>query len=290
MYTIQKTKKRIWFRLLFRVLIFILALLVLTTIKKSGPVRGFFYELYRESSRVIFEFKTREVPAIESAHFRVFYSRNDEQYAKMVLGAAERFYPPVAKKYFFEKNHKIPIMIYSSREELNASFGWQSNESAIGVYYTGVIRVLSPAIWIEGNSPEEIQQTFVHAGPMAHELTHLVVDYATRGNCPRWLTEGLAQMEEYRLTGFRFVGSPGDKEYYSLKEMDERFDALENQALAYQGSLSVVEYIEVQYGGDILQDIINHLSKGKDIRQAIKDSIGIEMSELEQNWRERSGF
>lgn len=279
-----------WPRFFLRAVLFVLTLAVLAAVKLPGQVRGVAYGLYREVSRISIEYKVTNMPVMESAHFRVVYREKDAVYAGMVLEAAEKFYKPLAEKYQLKNNHKILVMIYPSREELNASFGWQSNESAIGVYYVGVIRVLSPASWIEEQDIEKIKDVFVKTGPMAHELTHLAVDYATRGNCPRWLTEGLAQLEEYRLTGFRFADRNDQGGFYSLKEMDKNFDDLADQSLAYRESLSVVEYINTRYGEESLKDILFHLNNGKTIDQAIKIVIGVDMSELEQKWRDWSGF
>ncbi len=279
-----------WPRFFLRAALFVLTLAVLAAVKLPGQARGFAYGLYREVSRISLEHKFRNMPALESAHFRVIYREKDAVYAGMVLEAAEKFYQPLAEKYRLKNNKKILVMIYPSREELNASFGWQSNESAIGVYYVGVIRVLSPASWIVGQDIEEIKDVFLKSGPMAHELTHLAVDYATGGNCPRWLTEGLAQLEEYRLTGFRFANKSDQGGFYSLKEMDKNFDDLVDQSLAYRESLSVVEYINTRYGEESLKDILFHLNNGKKIDQAIKTALGVDMSEMEQKWRNWSGF
>lgn len=279
-----------WPQFFLKAALFVLTLAMLVAVKLPGQARGLAYEFYREVYRVCLEYKVRSMPVMESANFKVKYQQKNALYAGMVLDAAEKFYQPVADKYQLKNNHKFTIMIYPSKEELNASFGWQASESAIGVYYVGVIRVLSPESWIEGQDIEKIRESFIQTGPMAHELTHLAVDYATRGNCPRWLTEGLAQLEEYRLIGFRFTEQDSQGDFYSLIEMDKDFDSLTNQNLAYRESLSVVEYIDSRYGEDSLKGLLAQLNSGKTIDQAIKTVLEVEMSEMEQNWRDWSGF
>lgn len=284
--------KTYWAGLLLRAALFFLTLAVVAAVRLPVQVRGYAYELYREAARANVEFKSRNLPSLEGNYVKVKYQESDRMYAGVVLEAAEKFYRPVADKYGLNAGRKVTVMIYPTREELNASFGWSASESAMGVYWVGVIKVLSPASWVEGEDPREIREVFMNTGPMAHELTHLAVDYATRGNCPRWLTEGLAQLEEYRLTGFRFAdqaGTGGDR-FYSLKEMDRGFDDLPDQALAYREALCVVEYIDAVYGQEKLLDIVSYLGNGRAIGAAVRESLGVDMASLERNWRTWSGF
>lgn len=287
----RNIRKKTYPGFLLRAALFFLTLAVLATVRLPAQVRGYAYELYREAARANVELKARNLPTLDGSHIRVKYQESDRPYAEMVLEASEKFYSPIAKKYGLKVNRKITVMVYPSREALNASFGWPASESAMGVYWVGVIRVLSPATWIQQTDPQEMQEVFVSAGPMAHEITHLAVDYATRGNCPRWLTEGLAQLEEYRLTGFRFPDPlRSSEQVYSLEQMDRDFDNLEDQSLAYRESLSVVEYMVSVYGEDKLKEILALLGNGRSIEDSVEQVLGLKLVELERNWQMSSGF
>lgn len=288
----KKQKKGIFSAgFLFRAALILLSLALAAAVRLPSQIRGYTYELYREIAGAHMNFRNRDLPSLEGRYVRVVYRVEDAGYAPIVLEASEKFYRPVAEKYGLKSSKKVTVVVYPSREELNASFGWPASESAMGVYWAGVIRVLSPAAWAEGESMEEMRESFINAGPMAHELTHLAVDYATRGNCPRWFTEGLAQFEEHRLTGFRFSYQRSDsEEFYSLKEMDGSFDDLPDQALAYRESLSAVEYIDSVYGEEKLREIVRLLGSGHGMGQSLKMALGVDQDSFEQNWRTWSGF
>lgn len=264
------------------------ALLILAAFFMKMPysIKNNSYALFREGLRQKALWSTRTMPTLNGDHFKIRYTLGNEQDAVLVLTAAERFYYPIAEKYGFTGKGKIPIIVYNSRVELNHHFGWEANESAMGVYWAGVIRVLSPQVWIDEANPEMYQEKFMQSGPMAHEFTHLVVDYITAGNYPRWFTEGMAQFEEYKLTGFEFEALPAtlDQPPYPLAEMNLRFDELPNQPLAYRQSYLAVRYIAEVHGEDTLKEILKNLAAGNKMEIALEKALGVKMKTFEENY------
>ncbi|MBF7081456.1 hypothetical protein IT084_00475 [Desulfallas sp. Bu1-1] len=266
--------------LLFAVSVFLL-------VRVPDGVKGYIYSIFREIARGQMLLRTQGWRQMEDAHFIIRY-RGDEDSARLVLETSRIFYRRICNDLSCVPGKKIPIVVYPSREELNASFGWPASENAMGVYWGGVIRVLAPEAWIRDSDPEVVEQIFQQAGPMAHEITHLVLDYLARGNYPRWFTEGLAQYEEYKITGFMFDHPEGiwDRGLYPLQRMDRNFDALPDQALAYRESLSVVEYIVAVYGEDGLNNIIRNLARGINLADSLEQALGMDMISFEKAWHE----
>jgi len=253
-----------------------------------GSVKGYAYGAFREAAKINIMVRTWGWDSLEGEHFLVRHRPEDQAGAQLVLAAAEKFYPRVAEDFNYLGKGKIPIIVYPSREELNASFGWPASESAMGVYWGGVIRVLSPEVWISPGLPAETAEIFMESGPMAHELTHLVVDYLARGNYTRWFTEGLAQYQEYKLTGFLFDDPAGtlQQELYPLRDLNRGFDALPNQSLAYRQSLAAVEYIVEFYGEDRLHKIITELGRGAAMNGVFMQVLGVDLVKFEQQWHQ----
>lgn len=264
---------------------FVLVVTLLCKLPASAKFYG--YGVIRELIKLHTVIGTLNMEKATSRHFYVKFNPEDRVDVDMVLETAERFYYPVANDFGFAPRGRIPLIIYSSREELNRSFGWEANESAMGVYWAGTIRLLSPRAWIEEREPALVKETFVSSGPMAHELAHLMVDYLTGGNYPRWFTEGIAQYEEYKLTGFEFVDSAGSlkQPLYSMKSLTDDFDNLPNQSLAYRESLAAVRYIVYRYGESALLDLIKDLGKGEDFNRALKTVTGVDQYYFENQWQ-----
>ncbi len=267
----------------------IIAVVFILTVTMMGKfpaaVRFYGYGAVRELVKLHTVIGSWNMDKLTSEHFYVKFKPEDRDSATLVLATAERFYHPVTEDFGFTPRSRIPIILHSTREEINRSFGWEANESAMGVYWAGTVRVLAPEAWIEESEPGRVRDVFVSSGPMAHELTHLMVDYLTGGNYPRWFTEGVAQYEEYKLTGFEFNDSYGSlrQTLYSMKDLTIDFDDLPNQSLAYRQSFAAVRYIVHHSGEKALFDLIKELGRGSDFNKAMQDVMQIDASRFEVN-------
>jgi hypothetical protein len=167
---------------------------------------------------------------------------------------------------------------------LNRVFGWGKDESAMGVYWAGVIRVLSPRAWM-GDTPVGQQQQVLQAqGPVAHEYTHLLVDYKTGGNYTRWLTEGLAQYAEQTIAG----GNPPDRERLEVDEpmnqLDKRFDDPVWQDYSYTVSLDMISYLISRYGSGRIPRLLNALDCGEPMDKAFGQVYGITLDQFVRDY------
>lgn len=264
----------------------LIIIVLLVCCRYPRAVRGRFYAVFRDCARISLELQTRGYQQAEGKHFRVKYLPRDADIVDVVLEAAEKVYEPVNDALGFSPRGKVPIVVYPSGEELANCFGWPSDQGALGAYWVGTIRVLSPKAWIGDES--RFSDRFWEAGPMAHEYTHFVVDYITRGNCPRWLTEGLAQWEDRELTGFVFdfySEEMAAQKPYRLEQLDRDFDDQPCQMLAYWQSLAAIEFIDKQYSINKVKELINRLGEGYNQEVAFKTTFGITFDEFESSYQ-----
>lgn len=226
--------------------------------------------------------KTAHFSVTETEHFKIKYTEPDKAYIPMICNASEQAYQLVSRVFAQEPQGKTTIVVYPDSASLSASFGWDRDQKAMGVYWGGSIRILTPREWIGSADADEL---FAREGPMVHEFTHLMVDEITRGNYNRWWTEGVAQYVEKNITGFQFTdpfvgGRP--VYYYELDSLERKFDSL-NQQVAYWQALKIVEYIVDEYGEDSLFDILKALGQGLNMKQAIEHTLVIDYDTFENN-------
>lgn len=224
----------------------------------------------------------------ESSHFIIRYREEDAQMVPMITAAAEQAYEPVTTSLGYSPARKSTVVVMSSRREMQKSLGWSAEQSAMGVYWAGMIQVLSPRAWLRGDSLVDQTDDFIRNGPLAHEFTHLVVDAKARGNYPRWFTEGIAQYQEYRLNGYEWITASNTltRELYTISDLEKNFDDLPNQSLAYRESFAAVRYIYENYGDTSIREILDELNRGKAMPGALKDVLGMDYPQYEEAWQQ----
>jgi len=243
------------------------------------------YPLVRKAAEVKVNYETRNMSVYETDHFRIKYTQVDGDIVDMIAEAAEAAYTPVTDELGYAPPGKTLLLVHPNRDELRQAFGWSGNESAMGVYWGGVIQLLSPHVWLSGG---DSVQEFIHSGPMVHEYTHLVFDHITNGNYPRWFTEGLAQYVEYRANHYEWQTATNnlDGKLYSMTELEGNFDKLPNQSLAYRQSLAAVRYIAEVYGEDKLREIIIGLKEGRSMDKVVEKILGLDYAAFEHSWQQ----
>lgn len=227
--------------------------------------------------------RTGQWNEIITDNYRIKYLPVDEAYIDMVAEAAEEAYTAISNELGRTIDRRTTILVYPDNKSLAASFGWDKDEKALGVYWGGTIRILSPQAWLDNAGQKE---RFVKEGPMVHEFTHLMVDEMTRGNYNRWWTEGIAQYTERKITGFEFA-SPfeGKRElfYYTLDKLEKDYDRL-NQRIAYWQSVQIVDFIVEHYGEDQIYVICDYLYQGDSMAKAVEKALGTDYGGFSRNF------
>lgn len=229
------------------------------------------------------DIKTIGFNEIQTDHFRIKYLPIDEGYINLVVDTAEHAYTSVSSIFGQEPKTRTTIIVYPDNQSLAESFGWDKDEKAMGVYWAGSIRILSPRVWLAGANRGE---QFFKEGPVHHEFAHLMVDEITKGNYNRWWTEGIAQYVEKKITGFEFADPFEHKKarfYYPLSTLQKKFDSLDQQ-IAYWQSLKAVEFIADQYGEKSIFEILANLAEGSNLNNAFIKVLGIDLEQFEDKF------
>jgi len=225
--------------------------------------------------------------SLESTRFHLRFTEKDRAVAEWVVHEAEQaaslveeilpYHPPAAKPW---------LVIAPDQATIRQSFGWGEGTGALGVYLLDTIILLSPQAY-EGGDDAERQLQFVRQGPLVHEFTHYVLDVRSRGNYPRWFSEGLAQLIEYRLLGFEWLEADSSLGHrlYEQDELDYSFEELPRQALAYRQALSMVTYLESLRGLEGLNLLLDKLAEGLPFYLAVEAVYGLDRDSLVESWR-----
>jgi hypothetical protein len=122
---------------------------------------------------------------------------------------------------------------------------------------------------------------------LKHELTHSFISQMTRGRCPTWLNEGVAQMMEPRsmaAEGRNLAMLYGAERNIPLNQLEGsfvKFSAME-ATLAYAQSLAAVEYIRDTYGMGDVATVLRRIGEGQSTESALRSTIHSGYAQLEQ--------
>lgn len=223
-----------------------------------------------------------------SEHYDLYFTAADENVAHLILATAERVWAPVSAQMSTTPSSRVPLILYPSRDDLRQAFGWGQSESALGVYWQGTIRLLSPNVWLDGMQREYDLEEFARLNPVAHELTHYILDERTGGNYPRWFTEALAQQVEERVTGYVWLEPTSriTQDLYGYDELSTAFQALPNQSLAYRQSYLFLRWLADRNGEQAVEQLIQRLARGVAFPDAFAAVYGSPPGQLFREWQQ----
>lgn len=245
--------------------ILLIAVLLTLIIYQFEILQVSFYPVVRhiEKARILRYAKDFEI--LETQNFIIRYEKEDEEYAKLTASIADKYYESICNMYEYIPSSKSDVIIYKDEKGFIENLRFNRGSTPIGVYYSGVINILSPGIWIQDT--ENLEEIYEHNGPVLHEFTHLLIDDITRGNYPMWLTEGLALYTEYKFTGFEWQDYNHDEHMITLEDLDKRFDDID-QNIAYRKSFEVVKGISDTWGFEKMRHMLDILGKGNSINKS----------------------
>jgi Tfp pilus assembly protein PilF len=212
----------------------------------------------------------------ESRHFTLHYQgdRTSPELQEQILATLESAYQDISRQLSFEPAENIIVILYTKTEfmDITEAPTWASalNDGKLRIPIGGISAV-------DG----EVERN------LRHELTHSFVHWLSKGHCPTWLNEGLAQLMEPRSAGMyaRELGPlflerkaiPFAALHYSFT----RFSAAQAE-IAYAESLSATEYLRDRYGMFEITRMLQSIGSGVEPETALTNSTGMDYDALAQ--------
>jgi tetratricopeptide (TPR) repeat protein len=200
-----------------------------------------------------------------SARFELKYTgSSNPQLGKAIISVLESMHNQLSRKLDYLPRESIVVILYSNQDFYDATGAPRMVEGL----YDGKVKIP-----IRGLTSVTSQVNSV----LMHELTHAFLHGKTKGNCPRWLHEGIAQYME---------GKSARAYDYQLGQIvkNSGFSSLP----LYPASLSMVEYMIQAYGFSDLLRILKALGDGMSVDMAMKQYLHANFQEFAQEWAEKA--
>jgi tetratricopeptide (TPR) repeat protein len=211
----------------------------------------------------------------ETAHFTLKYHGGAAPaLAHAILRTLEEHFQRLASDLDYISPEPIAVILYTNQEfaDITRAPSWA------GAINDGRIRV--PVQGLETMTPELSRV-------LKHELTHSFVQQKTRGHCPVWLQEGIAQWMEGRRSGdaaAALLAASGQKALPPLASLEGPWLSMPNDlaALAYAWSLATVEMIIETDGMTDLERLLDQLPSVPTTEAALRATLRSDYADLEE--------
>ena len=211
----------------------------------------------------------------ESGHFTLKYEGKQvsDALSRSILATLENHYDGLVRELGVTPRSNITVVLYTEQ----AFFDVTQSPAWIGALNDGKIRIP-----IEGVTSMNGELSRV----LRHELAHSFITQVSRGRCPQWLHEGIAQVLEGRNTapfGRALAKVYARQNQIPLNLLETSFLNLSNTqaALAYSEALAAAEYINSTYGMSDLRNILERIGQGSSTEAALRSTVHSGYKDLE---------
>ncbi|MBI5141333.1 MAG: hypothetical protein HZA20_03955 [Nitrospirae bacterium] len=197
------------------------------------------------------------------------------------------------------KDAEFTGMLADARRELRAKTGLDLDFPVTLRFETGTGNEMVVAYALPHESTAVFDYARINAHPLdfrltlMHEAAHLLLHRNIRPvSLPKWFDEGVAQ---WVSGGVKDIIHPNDADILrravvsggliSLYRLERNFPAdRDGFALAYEESKSMMDFIERKHGSGAIRAIIARLASGAMLHEAVLDSTGVHLYDLERDW------
>jgi len=211
----------------------------------------------------------------QSSHFTLRFEgkQTSETLRRAIMSTLESQFDELAQTLGASPRDSVTVILYTNQ----AFFDVTQAPSWTGALNDGKMRI--PVSGLDSLTPDL-------ARVLKHELAHSFINYISRGRCPQWLHEGIAQMVEPRNLsgrGRRLAQLFQAQRALPYNMLEGGFLSLSSAeaTVAYDESLAAVEYIQETYGMSDVQRILQRMAEGSTPEAALRATVHSGYRELE---------
>lgn len=176
----------------------------------------------------------------------IYYTAEDEEFIYLIKILIATYYPLLCEDLDFQPE-KVKVVIYSDKDLLMSALQKKSLDVPMGAYYDGIIHILSPKCWIEGEEAGQ-KEVFAKQGPIVHELVHFIIDKKANKRVEEWFNEGCALYFEYKYLNCEWRPDLSEKaKSVSSEDLRNNFKNID-KSLAYRKSFEEICGMVEKYG------------------------------------------
>ena len=186
-------------------------------------------------------------------------------------------YRNVGQQFQYFPDHTITVLLYPE-----ADFEQVKGIShQVAGLYDGKIRL---PLKSQTGTTQELKRI------LWHEYTHALIHDLTKGQCPLWLNEGIATVQEARvrapdLTKVKSAFSKGGRRLVAWDSLwrETQYEQASLE-LRYQQAFLIAQYLVKRWGWEKMANLLKDLGQGYPITDALRTEYRENPSTIEQEW------
>lgn len=219
-------------------------------------------------------------------NFRIRFHKDDEKVLRRyVVGLLERAHADMVKRYGFKPKGPITVELFAKAEDFAVRTVGTPSLASLGVCFGRVVTSMSP----------RARRAFNWGQVLWHELNHVFTLQASRARVPRWLTEGMAVVEEGRghpswareMDGRMFAAVRAGKlrKILELNLGFTRARSISEILQAYFQGAHAVMFIEEKVGAEGIVKMLRAFADGRRLKAILPDVVGLSPEEFDARFK-----
>lgn len=219
----------------------------------------------------------------EEEHFIIRYRRSFEEYGQgsEIRQMLRDAWKAISQDLGFYPAEKVVVILYSEEEyrDVTESADWAA------AHFDGKIRI---PVYGKGLAADRLSVLIYH------ELTHYFIQRLAKGRAPDWMNEGIAQIQESKITpaGTQFLEQAFVSDsLLSWKEMDTNLKPNDKKAnediyLFYQQAFAMTSFLIERFHMFEFKRYLETLAGGSQHEEAFRSVFMTDPDQFFQEWKE----
>jgi len=247
----------------------------------------------RENVRMVLDYVLGKMTTIKTEHFVIRFDPSEfDVLSLFVPQLLEECWADMTKRYGFTPESPVLVEVFRKADDFSVrAIGViDYNRFALGVCFGSVMAVDSPqAMGDEG---------VVHWAPVTrHEFAHVMSLQLSKGQVPRWFTEGLSVLEEKPLDPGWSMDDRYEREIHDAYETGTlpkigTFDAVfrtPQVGLAYYLGGLMLQYLQSVAGEEGIVKALRLYGEDKPMEEVFDKAFGLKLEEFDAKFRDFLG-
>ena len=255
-------------------------------LKRSQKALPFSHPI-RDNFALVLDYVLRAMTEQRTEHFVIRYDPSEyDVMSRFMPELLEDCWSDMVKRYGFTPDIPVLVEVFKNKDDFSVRTLGLPGIPALGACFGGLITLDSPQALPPGN--------FLWASTARHEFAHVMSLQLSRGQVPRWFTEGLSVLEELPLDTGWGLDAAYERQVFDAHVTDtvpsiRTFDAMfrgPRVAYAYYVGGLMLQLLKQRSGEKGIVEALRLYGSNQPMREVFKKAFDLELEEFDTLFKE----